>query len=235
MRIEDAVNIDDLRRLARRRLPRIVFDFIEGGVEDEHCLVANETSFARHRMVPRYLVEVDRRDQSADAVRPQATRARSASRRPALRRCSVPMPISCWPGPPRPPTSRSSCRALPPPRSRRPRRWRPTHTWYQLYAARDQKISEDHDPARARCRPGHPGADRRRAGARQARAQPAQRLRAAVELEMVESLEALMHPRWIASYLRHGMPRFDNWAPYASPARAPRRSPRSSRGRFRAA
>ena len=29
------VNIDDLRRMAQRRLPRIVFDYIDGGVEDE--------------------------------------------------------------------------------------------------------------------------------------------------------------------------------------------------------
>ena len=65
MKIEDAVNIDDLRLLARRRLPRIAFDFIEGGVEDEHCIAANEKSFARHRLVPRYMVDIARRDQSA--------------------------------------------------------------------------------------------------------------------------------------------------------------------------
>ena len=65
MKIADAVNVDDLRRLARRRLPRMVFDFIEGGVEDEHCLEANESSFARHRLVPRYMVDISRRNQSA--------------------------------------------------------------------------------------------------------------------------------------------------------------------------
>jgi L-lactate dehydrogenase (cytochrome)/(S)-mandelate dehydrogenase len=64
MKIQDAVNIDDLRRLARRRLPRMVFDFIEGGVEDERCLEVNEASFARHRIVPRYMVDISRRDQS---------------------------------------------------------------------------------------------------------------------------------------------------------------------------
>jgi len=48
MKVQDAVNIDDLRCLAKRRLPRIAFDFIEGGVEDEHCLLANESSFARY-------------------------------------------------------------------------------------------------------------------------------------------------------------------------------------------
>ena len=65
MKIEDAVNIDDLRRIAKRHLPRIAFDFVEGGVEDEHCLAINEASFARHRLLPRYLVEDFARDQSA--------------------------------------------------------------------------------------------------------------------------------------------------------------------------
>ena len=36
--VERAINIDDLRRMAKRRLPRIAYDFIEGGVEDERCL-----------------------------------------------------------------------------------------------------------------------------------------------------------------------------------------------------
>jgi hypothetical protein len=34
LKLQRAINIDDLRKLAKRRLPRIAFDFIEGGVED---------------------------------------------------------------------------------------------------------------------------------------------------------------------------------------------------------
>ena len=34
-------NIEDLRRLARRRLPRALFDFIDGGAQDEVTLRAN--------------------------------------------------------------------------------------------------------------------------------------------------------------------------------------------------
>jgi len=30
-----AINIEDLRRAAKRRLPRVVFDYIDGGAEDE--------------------------------------------------------------------------------------------------------------------------------------------------------------------------------------------------------
>ena len=62
--IDDAVNIDDLRLIAKKRLPRICYDFIEGGVEDEVGLQRNLDGFARHRLVPRYLVDVATRDQS---------------------------------------------------------------------------------------------------------------------------------------------------------------------------
>ena len=33
MRIDQAVNIEDLHRMAKRRLPKIAFDYIEGGIE----------------------------------------------------------------------------------------------------------------------------------------------------------------------------------------------------------
>src|SRR5438046_1016756 len=39
------LNIEDLRRLAKRRLPRVVFDYIDGGAEDEWTLRANCRAF----------------------------------------------------------------------------------------------------------------------------------------------------------------------------------------------
>jgi L-lactate dehydrogenase (cytochrome) len=56
------VNIDDLRRAARRRLPRALFDYIDGGAEDERTLRANQADFARYTFRPRVLVDVSRRD-----------------------------------------------------------------------------------------------------------------------------------------------------------------------------
>ena len=41
----DLLNIADLRRLAERRVPRIVFDYIDGGAEDEVTMRANESVF----------------------------------------------------------------------------------------------------------------------------------------------------------------------------------------------
>src|ERR1700694_1189158 len=65
MRIDQAVNIEDLHRMAKRRLPKIAFDFIEGGLEDERGLETNTSAFHKHKLLPRYLVDVSKRDQSA--------------------------------------------------------------------------------------------------------------------------------------------------------------------------
>ncbi|HSR25322.1 MAG TPA: alpha-hydroxy acid oxidase [Candidatus Eisenbacteria bacterium] len=53
-----ALTIDDLRRASRRRLPRAVFDFIDGGAEDEVTLRRNRHAFERLALVPRVLVDV---------------------------------------------------------------------------------------------------------------------------------------------------------------------------------
>ena len=59
-----AVNIEDLRRLARRRLPRGVFNYIDGGAEDEVTLRANADAFRRWNFAPRVLADVSRVDTS---------------------------------------------------------------------------------------------------------------------------------------------------------------------------
>jgi L-lactate dehydrogenase (cytochrome) len=46
--------VDDLRRAAGRRLPRSVFDYLEGGSEDEVSLRRNRTSFDDWTFVPRW-------------------------------------------------------------------------------------------------------------------------------------------------------------------------------------
>jgi len=55
-----AASILDLRRMARRRLPRFAFDFIDGGAESETNLRLNQSAFGEIRMVPRYLVDVSK-------------------------------------------------------------------------------------------------------------------------------------------------------------------------------
>ena len=64
-RLSRAISIDDLRRLARRRLPRAVYDFIEGGAGDELTVTRNRAAFERLLFEPRILVDVSKREQSA--------------------------------------------------------------------------------------------------------------------------------------------------------------------------
>ena len=63
MKLDDCVNLDDLRALARGWLPRLLFDYIDGGVEDEHGLARNRAGWNAHQLVPRYLVDVSATDQ----------------------------------------------------------------------------------------------------------------------------------------------------------------------------
>jgi len=59
-----AINIDDLRSRARRRLPKVIFEFIDGGAQDETTLRANREDFQKWRFRTRVLTDVSRRDQS---------------------------------------------------------------------------------------------------------------------------------------------------------------------------
>lgn len=61
-----AINIADLREQARRRLPRVIFEFIDGGAQDETTLRANMEDFRRIRFMTRVLTDVSQRNQSID-------------------------------------------------------------------------------------------------------------------------------------------------------------------------
>jgi L-lactate dehydrogenase (cytochrome) len=52
------VNVEDLRRLARRRLPKVIFDYVDGGAEDEVTLRANRDAFTAVTFRPRQAVAV---------------------------------------------------------------------------------------------------------------------------------------------------------------------------------
>ena len=56
------VNIADLRRLAKRRLPRLAFDYIDGGADDEITLRENSLAFARLTFRPRSAVATSAAD-----------------------------------------------------------------------------------------------------------------------------------------------------------------------------
>ncbi len=214
MKLENAVNIEDLHRMAKRRLPKIAFDFIEGGVEDELGISRNEAAFRRHRLMPRYLVDVNKRDQSAklfDRVyaspfgisptgaaglfRPGADLMLAESAAGA----NIPFVMS---GASTASMEKAAGVA-------------PTHTWYQLYVARDPKISEDLIRRARDAGLGTlvltvdvPVGSKRERNIRNGFSRP-------LKMTWQTKLEALTHPGWLMEYMRTGTPLIENWAPYA--------------------
>jgi (S)-mandelate dehydrogenase len=64
--LSNAVSIADLRAMAKARLPRSIFDFFDGGAEDEATLRENRAAFERVRLLPRVLVDVSKVDLRAE-------------------------------------------------------------------------------------------------------------------------------------------------------------------------
>lgn len=64
MTIATAVTVGDLRERARRNLPKAVFEFIDGGANDEHTLRANRQHFSDIGFAPRVMVDVGARKQA---------------------------------------------------------------------------------------------------------------------------------------------------------------------------
>jgi L-lactate dehydrogenase (cytochrome)/(S)-mandelate dehydrogenase len=212
--MQGVVNIDDLRKLAKKRLPKIAYDFIEGGTDDEVGLNTNEQAFRQARIVPRYLVDVTKRDQSTTlfgrtysspiGIAPTGLaglfrRGADLMLAEAARDANVPFIMSG--------SSTGSIEDL--------GKLAPDHGWYQLYSAKDQSISEDMIK-----RAGDAGlktlvftvdvpeGSNRERNTRNGWGRP-------LKLSLATKLEALEHPAWMLEWMRHGTPFFDNWAKYA--------------------
>src|SRR3989441_4666398 len=71
--LNQLVSIEDLRQVARRRLPRAIFDFFDGGAEDEVTLRENRAAFERVRLLPKVLVNVAKVDLSAEILGAKST------------------------------------------------------------------------------------------------------------------------------------------------------------------
>ena len=59
---KSAINIDDLRTLAKARLPRMVFDYIDGGAEDEITLRRQVDRYADYELQWNSLVDISKID-----------------------------------------------------------------------------------------------------------------------------------------------------------------------------
>jgi L-lactate dehydrogenase (cytochrome) len=64
-RLRKGVSVADLRKIARRRLPRGVFDYIDGGAEDEVTMAANSEAYRQVTFKPRVLRDMSEVDISS--------------------------------------------------------------------------------------------------------------------------------------------------------------------------
>jgi isopentenyl diphosphate isomerase/L-lactate dehydrogenase-like FMN-dependent dehydrogenase len=62
--VDRIASIDDLRSIAQRKLPRVCFDWLDGGAYGETTLARNRQSLDELTLLPRYLVDVSKRDLS---------------------------------------------------------------------------------------------------------------------------------------------------------------------------
>lgn len=65
---EQPVSVEDLEREAAAVLNQAAYDYVAGGAGSEDTMRANLEAFRRHRLVPRYLRNVSRRDLGIDLL-----------------------------------------------------------------------------------------------------------------------------------------------------------------------
>ncbi|MFC7398111.1 alpha-hydroxy acid oxidase [Chelatococcus sp. GCM10030263] len=222
MKIEKVVTIDDLREAARRRLPRLAFDFIDGGVEAELCLQRNRAAFQAYRLLPRYFTDVSKRSQSATIFgktydspfgicptglaglwRPGAddmlAEAAASANIPFALSCATNSPLAGLVG-----------RA-------------PGNIWFQLYTTHDRSYGRrlmeratEHGIDTLVLTADVPIAPKRERNIRNGFTRP-------LRLKLSTIIDGLSRPRWLAGYLRAGggTPMMPNWQPFAPEGASP--------------
>jgi len=217
--LERARNIADLRELARRRVPHLAFEYVEGGAEDESTLRGNRTAFERLKLVPQTLIDTSRRQLrtailGAPAEAPliiaptglnnmlhaegDLALARTAARR------GIPFTLS----------SLSTTRLEEIASAVRGR------LWLQLYVLKDRAIARDLMQRAAAA--GYEAlvftTDANVFGSRE---WDQRNFRAPGRPTMRAALDTLRHPRWLYDMLvRHGIPRFRNVEAFLPPGKA---------------
>ena len=215
-RIDSAINIDDLKHMAKRRLPKIMFDFIEGGVEDEVGLRTNSDAFRKIKLVPRYYVDTTKRNQHATlfgrtyaspfGIAP--TGMAGAFRKDAelylaqaAKDADVPYLMSG--------ASNASME--------QGAKLAGKNMWYQIYGARDRKVAADLVKRAIDCglttlavTCDVPVSSNRERNRRNGFVRP-------LRMTLPTILEAMLHPAWVINYYRSGgLPMLGNWQPYAA-------------------
>ena len=217
MNLESAINIHDLRREAKARLPKIIFDFMEGGVEDERCLDQNRRAFERYALMPRYLVDVSKRTQAVEVFghRYDSPFGVSPMGLAGLMHPGVDLMLASMAAAANIPylmsnasnASIESAAAL-----------APRNTWFQIYATADERINADLVKRALDLQletlvitVDVPVKSNRERNRRNGFSRPPRMTPAII-------LEAMLHPRWVLNFIRSGgIPTMENWKPYAPP------------------
>jgi L-lactate dehydrogenase (cytochrome)/(S)-mandelate dehydrogenase len=219
--VDRAVTIEDLKRLAMRRLPGFIGKYLDGGAGDGGGISRNVDAFRKYQLVPRALVEATPIDTSVElfgkkyasifgisAIGLAGIYRRHADEllAEAARAANIPFILSG--------ASHASVETV--------CRIAPEHTWYQLYGAHRPDVTEKMI-ARARdagvqvlvYTVDYPLAPRSEVAARTGVSMATgPTLRTFPRL----FLDALRHPFWSAEYLRGGgLPKLESWAAYAPP------------------
>ena len=224
MSLHKAINLDDLRLAARRRLPRLAFDFIEGGVDGEVGIQRNEQAFRRYRLMPRYLVDISRRSQAqtlfgrtwaspfgfcptgmAGLWRPGTDRLLAT----AAAKADIPNLMSC-----------ASNLAIEKAVALAPR-----NMWFQIYCGRDRRYTDeflrrlaDLGVETVVITVDVPVNGKRERNLRNGFSRP-------LRLTGRSLSDVLRHPGWLWSFKRGGsIPPMENWSSFLQPGEPPERS-----------
>jgi (S)-mandelate dehydrogenase len=215
MSVTSAINFSDLKRMAKRRLPKITFDFIEGGVDGEEGIQRNEDAFHKRQLVPRYMVDTSKVDTAVTLFGQRYSQPYGIAPtggiglfRPggdlmlarAAKAANIPFILSGM-------ATASIEEAAP---------VAPEHTWFQLYLAKDRRISED--MVQRAIDAGFstlvltvdiPGQAKRERNLRNgfSVAQP-------LKPSLAAQAETLLHPAWLAAYMRSEGLRCAHWEKY---------------------
>jgi isopentenyl diphosphate isomerase/L-lactate dehydrogenase-like FMN-dependent dehydrogenase len=207
--------ISDLRPLAKRRLPRFVFDYLDGGAGDEKGMQRNLHAFDEILLKPRMLVNVEERDFSTtlmgrkwslpfgtapigfcNLMCPNGERAVAL----AARAANIPCILSTSGT-----TSMEKYRA-----------YAPENAWYQLYVSRVREIADD--LVKRADDTGYetlvvtvdiPVAARRSRDIRN-------NFSVALRVTPKFVWELVSHPAWSIATLKGGIPRFENMERYTT-------------------
>lgn len=210
-----AINLDDFRKLAARRLPRFAYDFIEGAAEDEVGAARNRAVFDRYALWPRYLVDVSQVDQSVELFghRYSSPFGISPTGIVGLFRPGGDRMLAEAAAEANIPFIMSSASAL---TIEEAARIAPQTTWFQIYGTKDWALTAEQISRSLAAGIGTlvltvdtPTSSRRERNMRNGFGRP---------LTMHPSMiyDALTHPRWLLDYFRSGgLPMMSNWAAYA--------------------